>query len=83
MTRVAVDGQRWLDRGTGAPTLVFLHYFSGAAASWQWVMRSLESDFRCVAIDLPGFGQAPPVTDANPQKLQRLRVGDAVGPGGR
>jgi len=61
MTRVAVDGQRWLDRGTGAPTLVFLHYFSGAAASWQWVMRSLESDFRCVAIDLPGFGQAPPL----------------------
>lgn len=50
-----------IDRGQGAPTLVFLHYFSGAATSWQWVISLLEADFRCVAIDLPGFGQAAPL----------------------
>lgn len=37
-------------------TLVFLHYFSGAAVSWQWVIDELQSDFRCIAFDLPGFG---------------------------
>lgn len=36
-------------------TLVFLHYFGGAATSWQWVAEQLP-DYRCVAIHLPGFG---------------------------
>lgn len=41
-----------------SPVLVFLHYFSGAAVSWQWVIDELKADFRCVAFDLPGFGKA-------------------------
>ncbi len=39
-------------------TLVFLHYFGGAARSWQWVTERLP-DYRCVALDLPGFGGTP------------------------
>jgi len=77
MTSLSLDHQRWLDRGTGEPTLVFLHYFSGAAASWSWVMRSLESDFRCVALDLPGFGQAPPLPTATLENYSDF-VGDAL-----
>jgi pimeloyl-ACP methyl ester carboxylesterase len=50
-----------IDQGQGTPTLVFLHYFSGAAASWQWVITDLQADFHCIALDLPGFGQAPPL----------------------
>jgi pimeloyl-ACP methyl ester carboxylesterase len=59
----SIDSTQVLDRGQGEPTLVFLHYFSGAAASWQWVIEHLASDFRCVALDLPGFGQAPPLAE--------------------
>ena len=59
----SVNSPQFLDRGRGEPTLVFLHYFSGAAASWQWVIEHLASDFRCVALDLPGFGQAPPLAE--------------------
>lgn len=51
----------YMEWGTGTPTLVFLHYFSGAATSWQWVAQDLAADFRCIAIDLPGFGDSPPL----------------------
>lgn len=51
----------FVEQGEGKPTLVFLHYFSGAAISWQWVANKLETDFRCISIDLPGFGDTPPL----------------------
>src|SRR6056297_4177142 len=43
------------------PTLVFLHYFSGAAESWRYVIELLEPSYQCVALDLPGFGRCPMV----------------------
>ena len=53
--------QPYIDQGNQNPTLVFLHYFGGAAASWQWVIELLRNDFRCIALDLPGFGEEPPL----------------------
>ncbi|MEM1251111.1 MAG: alpha/beta hydrolase [Cyanobacteria bacterium P01_H01_bin.21] len=53
----------FIDQGSGQPTLVFLHYFSGAAASWQWVIELLKENFRCIALNLPGFGEAPALDD--------------------
>ena len=39
--------------------IVFLHWLGGSAASWDVVVRDLESrGHRCVAVDLPGFGAA-------------------------
>jgi pimeloyl-ACP methyl ester carboxylesterase len=42
--------------GNQGETLVFLHYFGGSAQSWRWVAEKLSPDYRCVAINLPGFG---------------------------
>ena len=39
--------------------LVFLHYFGGSAASWDWVIEKLSKDYQCIAITLPGFGSSP------------------------
>ncbi|MBE9108670.1 alpha/beta hydrolase [Nodosilinea sp. LEGE 07298] len=61
MNNPSADKRPFIDRGTGSPTLVFLHYFSGAAVSWSWVIEALQSEFRCVALDLPGFGQQMPL----------------------
>ncbi|NJL44778.1 MAG: alpha/beta fold hydrolase [Leptolyngbyaceae cyanobacterium SM2_3_12] len=61
MTDYFPDQLSFIDQGVGQPTLVFLHYFSGAAASWQWVIDILKAEYRCVALDLPGFGNAPPL----------------------
>ena len=44
------------ERGSGEPTLVFLHYYGGSAAEWIAVVDRLSSRFRCVLPDLRGFG---------------------------
>ncbi len=40
-----------------------MHYFGGAARSWHWVIEHLEDDYHCVALDLPGFGNTPPLDE--------------------
>ena len=37
-------------------TALFLHGFMGSARDWKDVTAALESDFRCLAVDLPGHG---------------------------
>jgi pimeloyl-ACP methyl ester carboxylesterase len=48
----------FLKWGGGNPAVVFLHYFGGAALSWQWVVEALPAESYCVALNLPGFGTA-------------------------
>lgn len=45
--------------GAKGEVLVFLHYFGGAAHSWRWVAEKLQSDYRCIALNLLGFGGTP------------------------
>lgn len=45
--------------GEQGEVLVFLHYFGGSAYSWQWVTRELCYEYRCIALNLPGFGHTP------------------------
>jgi pimeloyl-ACP methyl ester carboxylesterase len=47
----------YLDQGQG-PTLILLHGFLGNAGCWQPLMQQLQSQFRCVALDLMGFGDS-------------------------
>jgi pimeloyl-ACP methyl ester carboxylesterase len=51
-----------VDRGEG-DALVFLHAFPLQAAMWDYQIDALEGTHRCLAIDLPGFGQSPPPDD--------------------
>ncbi|MGB3615147.1 MAG: alpha/beta fold hydrolase, partial [Elainellaceae cyanobacterium] len=74
-----------IEWGSGDNTIEFLHYFSGAAESWHWVAERL-TDYRCIAINLPGFGNAPALeepslihyADAVSSELSRLDVRDYV-----
>jgi len=45
-------------RGSGAPALVFLHYWGGSSRTWRYVVEALESDFRTIAIDQRGWGHS-------------------------
>ena len=47
------------DTGKGETALVFLHYFGGAGRTWQPVIENLQEMYRCIAIDLLGFGDSP------------------------
>jgi pimeloyl-ACP methyl ester carboxylesterase len=66
--RVTIAGHEinYVDTGgEGKPPLVFIH---GLGASWQcWLLNLayfMESH-RCIALDLPGFGDSPLPTDAD------------------
>ena len=40
----------------GAPPVIFLHGFGSSLHTWEQVAAGLESDFRVIRLDLPGFG---------------------------
>jgi len=46
------------DTGEGAPALVFIHYWGGSRRTWSDVIASLADRFRCIAIDLRGWGNS-------------------------
>ena len=45
-------------RGTGDPTLTFVHGFACSLKDWEEQFRALSPRFRCVALDLPGHGDS-------------------------
>ena len=49
--------------GATGPVLVFLHYYGGSVRAWDGVLDRLAAEFHCLAIDLPGFGDSPPLSD--------------------
>ncbi len=40
------------------PVIVFLHYFGGSARSWQPLSDDLTANYRCIALDMRGFGES-------------------------
>jgi pimeloyl-ACP methyl ester carboxylesterase len=48
---------------TANPVLVFLHYFGGSAQSWSGVIALLSADYNCIALDMPGFGDQPALSE--------------------
>jgi pimeloyl-ACP methyl ester carboxylesterase len=47
----------YAEQGQGTP-LLFLHGFLGNGSNWQSIIPELQSDYRCIAIDLLGFGHS-------------------------
>jgi haloalkane dehalogenase len=54
---VEVEGNRihYIDEGAG-PTLLFVHPGVGWSFMYSDIIQELRGNFRCVALDLPGFG---------------------------
>ncbi|MDF0529433.1 alpha/beta fold hydrolase [Tsukamurella sp. 8J] len=49
----------YVDEGSG-PTLLFLHGNPTWSFLWRDTIRALSGDFRCIALDFPGFGLSTP-----------------------
>lgn len=47
-----------VDRGTGSPALVFLHFWGGSSRTFGPVIDILSENARCVALDFRGWGQS-------------------------
>ena len=54
---------------TEKPSLVFLHYFGGAAKSWKSVASLLDTQYNCILINLPGFGTEPALIEPSISSL--------------
>jgi pimeloyl-ACP methyl ester carboxylesterase len=46
------------DVGAGRPALVFIHYWGGSRHTWSEVIAPLSERFRCIAVDLRGWGKS-------------------------
>ncbi len=55
--RVQMDGRRVFvyERGSG-PSVLLLHGFPTSGNDWVGVIERLQDEFRCVALDFPGYG---------------------------
>ncbi|MUM32364.1 alpha/beta fold hydrolase, partial [Mycolicibacterium sp. CBMA 361] len=58
---VDIDGHHlhYVDEGAG-PTLLFLHGNPTWSFDYSEVIQSLRNEFRCIAVDYPGFGLSVP-----------------------
>lgn len=48
----------YIDEGKGNQTLVFIHGLGSYLPAWKRNIEQLKSQYRCVAIDLPGYGKS-------------------------
>lgn len=48
----------YVDEGQGKQTLLFIHGLATYLPSWYNNIEALKSKYRCVAIDLPGYGRS-------------------------
>jgi pimeloyl-ACP methyl ester carboxylesterase len=59
-----------IDRGEGE-AIVFLHAFPLQAAMWDYQFDALDGTHRCIAIDMPGFGESPSPAAPDDSSMQR------------
>jgi len=48
----------YIDEGKGSKTLLFIHGLGSNLKCWQKNIKKLSKYFRCIAIDLPGYGKS-------------------------
>lgn len=56
-----IHGRLHVERAgeTGAPPMVFVHPNPMDSTAWMFQMAHLSTWFRCLAVDLPGYGRSP------------------------
>jgi haloalkane dehalogenase len=54
----SADGIHYVDEGSGPP-LLMIHGNPTWSFTWRGVIEGLRDRYRCIAIDLPGFGLSP------------------------
>lgn len=48
----------YVDEGKGAQTLLFVHGLGSNLKAWQKNIVTLKDNYRCIAVDLPNYGQS-------------------------
>ena len=48
----------YMDEGQGSETLIFIHGLGSYGPAWKKTIEGLSKNYRCIAIDLPGYGKS-------------------------
>lgn len=48
----------YVDEGHGDQTIIFIHGLGSYLPSWKKNIESLRENYRCIALDLPGYGRS-------------------------
>ncbi len=48
----------YADEGKGKTTLIFIHGLGSYLPAWKKVVDELRQDYRCIVVDLPGYGKS-------------------------
>lgn len=48
----------YVDEGQNDKVILFLHGLGSYIPAWRFNLQELKKHFRCIAIDLPGFGKS-------------------------
>jgi len=48
----------YIDEGTGSETIIFIHGLGSYLPAWKKNVEELRKSYRCIAIDLPGYGKS-------------------------
>lgn len=48
----------YMDEGQGEKTILFIHGLGSYAPAWKKNIETLKANFRCIAVDLPGYGKS-------------------------
>lgn len=48
----------YTDQGKGIETILFIHGLASYIPAWKNNVSALQTDYRCIAIDLPGYGKS-------------------------
>lgn len=48
----------YVDQGQGPQTIIFIHGLGSYLPAWKKNVEALSKDYRCIAIDLPGYGKS-------------------------
>ncbi|MBZ9620200.1 alpha/beta fold hydrolase [Psychroflexus lacisalsi] len=60
MEKILIENEKiaFVDVGSGENTLLFIHGLSSNLQSWNKNISRLKNEYRCIAIDLPGYGKS-------------------------
>lgn len=48
----------YADEGKGSETIIFIHGLGSYSPAWEKNVSVLKKNFRCIAVDLPGYGKS-------------------------
>lgn len=48
----------YMDEGAGSETIIMIHGLGSYAPAWKKTIEGLSKNYRCIAIDLPGYGKS-------------------------